>query len=368
MVTFQGYFDESGDFEQEPKVFCISGYFLTSHAATVMDAEWGRVLDKHGIPYFHMVDCAHGSGHFSRKSKEERTEIVMQLIDLIKAHTLEGFSTIVRGEDFQPSAQRPDVYSSCVASCVMALQVYMKIGRTQGEVAYFFEAGHKNKGRAYSHVAGRLKSSGASLEFGTKQQVRLLQAADLLAWHSAKYAKDTLLSRKREPRKDFLSLMEHDHSFFHEFQGERGRSVGIELWPLKKRSARSTSLSFNDEGPITFLLEKGDDTPILTVSEPVGYRLGGGRMAYLVFKSLGDEKFTLAFDQPRLHEAIHCLITATRLYADDAVIPAIPATDIDIGVKGDDAVLQVRTASGAIVAFHLPKEAITAALAAFSKP
>lgn len=61
----EGYFDESGDFDEEPKVFCISGYYLVSEAAKEMHEKWGEVLARHNIPYFHMVDCAHGNDAFA---------------------------------------------------------------------------------------------------------------------------------------------------------------------------------------------------------------------------------------------------------------------------------------------------------------
>ncbi len=227
VVLLEGYFDESGGFDQEPKVFCIAGYFLYSEQAKEMDAAWGGVLKEHAIPYFHMVDCAHGNGVFAEKSKNERSEIVKKLIELIKAYTVEGFAAIVREETFVISEKHPDLYSACAQLCIGALQAYLEISRREGEIAYFFETGHKNRGRAYSHVAERLEKAGASMTFHKKEKLRLLQAADLLAWQVTKWAKDGI-TKKHPPRADFKSLMEHSHMIAHAGPDD---GIGLEAFP-----------------------------------------------------------------------------------------------------------------------------------------
>src|SRR5690606_18032419 len=84
-------------------------------------------------------------------------------------------------------------------------------------IAYFFEAGHKNGALAERGVLewareGAHNQFYASHTFARKQDVRLLQAADLLVWQAAKFMKDKV-TNTRAPRKDFMSLMEHSHVF-----------------------------------------------------------------------------------------------------------------------------------------------------------
>jgi hypothetical protein len=79
MVSFQGYFDESGDFDEDPGIFCVSGYFFTEEAALDIEEKWREVLAEHNIPYFHMVECAHGTGIFAYKEKKENAEIQTKL-------------------------------------------------------------------------------------------------------------------------------------------------------------------------------------------------------------------------------------------------------------------------------------------------
>lgn len=109
VLVMESYFDESGDLEVAPGVFCISGYFVTPHHAKLMDAAWEKVLKDHNLPYFHMVDCAHEppAGPFAGMPKEERIEIVKNLIALIKEHTAEGFSIFARSDEYTgPEAPR----------------------------------------------------------------------------------------------------------------------------------------------------------------------------------------------------------------------------------------------------------------------
>lgn len=215
LVIFEGYFDESGDMEVPPGIFCVSGYFLSSEAAIAMDREWEAVLNAHSIPYFHMVECAHEppAGVFVGKGKEERSEIVRKFIEIIKRHTVAGVSVFTHGEHFQVSDEHPNAYTECAEACINAIRTFMELSRMGGDIACFFESGHRSKNRIYSVLGEKLKKIGATVTFGEKEKIRLLQCADLLAWQSTKYWKDRE-AKARPPRKDFLSLVEHSHEFY----------------------------------------------------------------------------------------------------------------------------------------------------------
>jgi hypothetical protein len=107
MVAFEGYFDESGDFEEEPKIFCVAGYFIDAERAKLMDERWGAVLEEHAIPYFHMVDCAHGVEAFENKGKDERIVIETKMIGLIKEYTASGFAALTKEDVFEQSEAHP---------------------------------------------------------------------------------------------------------------------------------------------------------------------------------------------------------------------------------------------------------------------
>jgi hypothetical protein len=329
-----------------------------------MDAEWAAVLEAHRIPYFHMVDCAHGTGVFAGMAVEERSEIVKKLITLIKKYTLEGFANFMSADAYETSADALDVYSQCTSSCVTALQLFLKTSRVDGKIAYFFESGHKNKGKAYNHIARILKRPDDSLTFAAKEDVRLLQAADLLAWQCTKYAKDWLYPKrrnepvKREPRKDFKSLMEHSHSFMHAGMKGGKKYMGIELWPLSKRSPISIDASIDDDGPILVLRESGDDTPIVPVEKTLGWKMGGARLAYVQFEDMRGKPFALAFDEPRLFEAIIRLLETTKLHENSKIVPLISADAVVVDKIGQETAIRIKIREGATIGFHLPAEVL----------
>ena len=172
MVIVEGYFDESGDPDVEPGIFCLAGYFISADAAKVMDEEWGRVLAEHNIPYFHMVDCAHGNGIFADMPLEERVEVVKQLIVLIKKYTEEGVGFLSKADSYDPPKNdAPNQYTYLASMCVDAIKMYLKMNRIEAGISYFFEDGHKSKKSAYMHIAQNVKREDDSLTFAAKDKI-----------------------------------------------------------------------------------------------------------------------------------------------------------------------------------------------------
>jgi hypothetical protein len=310
VVMFEGYFDESGSFEEGPGVFCIAGYHIEAEQARLMDAAWRQVLREHDIPFFHMVDCAHRAEAFKAKDVAECIDIETKLIALIKKHTIAGFSALANVNNFQLSPKYPDEYSACVESCVVGLASFLDLQRLDArDTAYFFESGHKNKGRAYQHVAQRIEEMGASITFAGKEQVCLLQAADLLAWQSTKYVKDRM-SGARGPRKDFLSLMEHRHSILYQTIDNNELNFVMEDFPLKVRGEFTVGMNFNYDGPIAYFTVNEDSSPIIPVKAADAWAIGPGNMSLIRFNDFKGKEFFLGFDEMRLSEAIYAAMSA----------------------------------------------------------
>lgn len=363
MLMIEGYFDESGDLDTAPGIFCLSGYFIETEAAKAMHTEWVAVLEKYKLGYFHMVDCAHGNDGFEHLDKTERVAVVTELIALIKKYTIEGFSIFAKADGYQKPDNAPDVYSDCASGCVVALQVFLKMNRTEAKISYFFEKGHNSAGNAYNHVAKTLRKTD-TVTFAEKIEVPLLQAADLLAWQSTKYAKDWLYPRmrgetpKRNPRKDFASLMEHSHSFMYMDSKDGERTAAIELWPLSKRSQASVSMSFNSDGPVIYFREEDSQLPIIPIDGTVGFRVGGSRMAYVAFEDMQNKRFALAFDEPRLFEAMAMLIDATSIYENSEISPVFIAETATVTDIEGTTVMRIKLHKGASIAFHLPTDVV----------
>ena len=69
MSQYKAYFDESGCHDGST-VLAVGGYLVRADWATRMQRKWRSALSKYGLPYFYMVDCAHGSGVFKSLSRQ----------------------------------------------------------------------------------------------------------------------------------------------------------------------------------------------------------------------------------------------------------------------------------------------------------
>lgn len=276
-------------------------------AARAMADRWVATLVEFDVPYFHMVECAHGNGIFAGIDKERRIDLVTKLIGLIKQFTLYGFSALVHASQFKVSVERPDAYVACAEMCTAGLLSFLEVAKIEGDIAYFFESGHNSQGLAYKHIAKRVEKESSSVTFGEKTKVPLLQAADLLAWQSTKYVKDRM-SNKRPMRRDFASLMEHPHSLVYmHMDNENGLQLVFEDWPLSRRAQTTAALTMHTNGAIDYACEDEDPTPIVVLDAPLGWREGAGKLIQVYFNGMGGKKLALAFDESRLRLAIMAL-------------------------------------------------------------
>jgi hypothetical protein len=143
----EAYFDESGTHAGAP-LMCVAGYLFSSDQASKGRQEWDAVLERYGVPYFHMTDCAHGAGVFKRISKPVRAEICRTLIELIKLRAELGITVSVREADYielMPSDVHVDPYSFCVSHCMQGVVAWASKYNYSGRVSCFFESGHKNE-------------------------------------------------------------------------------------------------------------------------------------------------------------------------------------------------------------------------------
>jgi Protein of unknown function (DUF3800) len=212
------YFDESGSHSGSP-VLCVAGYVFEKRRARRLAADWRAVLGQFDLPYFHMVDCAHGNGIFAPLSKRARIQVATSMIRIIKEWATIGFAVSVDTQayaDLMPSwGPTKSAYSFC-ARCVID-----EIGRWfhqigfRGKSAYFFEAGHDSRSEADKVIdavltnplnqVNQIHYGYVAHDFVQKVESPAVQAADLLAWQWATDLKHQLAQRPR--RKDFESLL-----------------------------------------------------------------------------------------------------------------------------------------------------------------
>jgi hypothetical protein len=194
---------------------------MESEQAKLLAKEWRAVLDTRQLPYFHMVDCAHGSGVFKPLTPQQRIYVASQMIGIIKRRTIAGFAISVNVEQFREMMPEHHLigsaYSFCATLVIAAIRRWIMTVNYSGDMAYFFEAGHPSKSEADRIMTGmfndpklRALSRYVGHAFVEKKRSAPVQAADLLAWQFYTDARRQVEGHTVH-RKDFESLLEHPH-------------------------------------------------------------------------------------------------------------------------------------------------------------
>jgi len=186
------YVDESGTHD-DSEILSVAGYLFEKSRAIEFDEEWKKVLDDEGLPYFRMSACAHQTEPFENKSIPECDMIERKIIALTKDKSIFGFAINLNETEYDSiGPKHSDVgsaYSFCLRQCLTAIRSWVRESGFDGEIAYFFEAGHRHQseaGRIMERVfrESRLRADYrySAHAFADKAKTRPLQAADLLAW------------------------------------------------------------------------------------------------------------------------------------------------------------------------------------------
>jgi hypothetical protein len=114
-------------------------------------------------------------------------------------------------------AEVGSAYTFCAHVCLTGVQWWANTSNYFGDIAYFFESGHRSQSEAnvimeriFNIPDLRRKHRYVSHTFADKQKVRPLQAADLLAWQWHTDFKRRKVAVKKEPRRDLYALVEHE--------------------------------------------------------------------------------------------------------------------------------------------------------------
>jgi hypothetical protein len=235
LVGFEAYLDESGT-DTRSDVFVVAGYIVRSDAALIMDARWREVLAEYTIPYFHMVDCAHGGGIFKRFSKDERSEIAKKFIEIIREHVTLGSACIINPRRFDEEKVGADKYTFALHHCMVGLLSSPAGSGELNKISFFFEAGHESGYLAHKYIQEKSKEwiiplFYAGHSFVKKAEVPAVQAADILAWHAAKFVKRNYIEGNKKLRKDYASLLHAPHMYHYFICDHRGKLLILDRYP-----------------------------------------------------------------------------------------------------------------------------------------
>jgi Protein of unknown function (DUF3800) len=209
------YFDESGSHDGSP-ILCVAGYVFEREHCKALDLGWKQILDQYQLPFFHMTDCAHNTRPFNHLSRDECIEAQKAAIRLINDHALLGVAVAVNERDYNSwfEGENPagSPYAFCCWQILAGIRAWITRHNFQGEIGYFFEAGHDSQGEADALMKRIFKDPGlragyryAAHSFVNKETVRPVQTADILAWHWATQMKRWIKNDHRT-RADFRAL------------------------------------------------------------------------------------------------------------------------------------------------------------------
>ncbi len=215
MAVFDCYFDES--YGSKTNYLTIAGYAFTKSRFQRFDKAWKFMLKKRDLPYFHMVDCAHGNGVFAGMSKIDRDATAREAFAIIRAEASKGFALTVNTKDFErlvrPNEFINSAYDLLVLISVLNVGNWIIESNQPGSASFIFEDGHSRAGCAGAMMSKILYHPEImdicrykSQRYVKKTDSTPLQAADILAWQI--YTQCRHEFEGKPPRKDFKALVE----------------------------------------------------------------------------------------------------------------------------------------------------------------
>lgn len=215
LVFIEAYFDETNT-HLEASMHSMAGYVFEKDKAVLLQNEWQPMLNKFGLPFFHMVECAHGNGLFKGISRENRILIETNFIELVEKYAETGIAVSFDNRKFKATFGENefirDYFSFFCGLCMAAVRSHTDKRPDVEGVAYFFERGNANQASAESYIQRAMASPSvceahkySNHAFIPKEHCAAIQAADMLAWLHGKAIKDLGV---RPTRKDYIALTE----------------------------------------------------------------------------------------------------------------------------------------------------------------
>jgi hypothetical protein len=232
----EAYVNARGTHQGSP-VLSVAGYLFDAQQAKAFDLEWREALRNAGIQGpFRMYECVYQQGEFETWLQARRDQLIRELVGIIKARMMRSVAITAAAQDIQDSVKDAVAaipllkgaingpYTFCVAHCVATIDRWVKQHcSAETTVFYFFERGqsltHKET-LDFFHWVERTSPLAKQYRYRgstplRKEDTRLLEAAELLAWEWCNFYEDSYVTEK--PRRDSLSsLLEkpHDTLFF----------------------------------------------------------------------------------------------------------------------------------------------------------
>ncbi len=195
-----GYFDESAN--PHADFICMSGYLADDDNFGALTADWNVLLAKYRIPYLHLADFIASQGVYEElgwREKEKNSQISPALDDfigVIRRHTLAGIGVGLAARTYRDitkdarKKEKPEVF--CFEGVLRLAIERLKKWNWDEPICLIFDDSRDYSMKAYSNlweVRDRnpdIKRWIAGIAFGNDEKFAPLQAADFLAYATAK--------------------------------------------------------------------------------------------------------------------------------------------------------------------------------------
>ena len=192
VALYEMYSDES----ENGNFITVAGFLFTKKHVRKLEKEWHPILKKYSLPYFHMIDCAHGNGAFEsmRDNVDRRVKIQTRLFKILKKYKSAGFAVSFdkRLSHLLPSSsgigiEQISPYSFCTYWIMANARNWIERNSPDAKIAYYYEAGHKDESEAskimqslYNDDWHRNHFKIASYSFVDKLYSAAIQTGDIL--------------------------------------------------------------------------------------------------------------------------------------------------------------------------------------------
>jgi hypothetical protein len=196
-VLISVYIDESGT--HGAPLMIMAGFVGKLGQWADFDRKWRSVLKRFDVDFFHARKVRQSKDRFKGWRREKKASFVKECAKIADRHTLFGFTTMVRKDDYEqyylkgpkPNKARLDsMYGICFRRSLSLIcnSAPGYLGRDDLKFQFVLEEGHKNAGdavRIFNEIKNGPNPVGRTLEtisFGDKASFPGLQGADINAY------------------------------------------------------------------------------------------------------------------------------------------------------------------------------------------
>jgi hypothetical protein len=202
IMTLTAYFDDSGT-HPGSEVIVWAGFLGPEDRWLELDSEWRALLTKWGLSAFHMVYCVHGLKEYSGWSEPKRDNCIYEFREIILKQQLFGLGSAASAKDWDELVvgdhkkflRTPDEF--CLSCCIRDAVNFSREFSPHDKLSIVFDDRRRDDDIVNRMVEFYRARAGddpelVSVTFQQMKSFSGLQAADMLAWETNRYAHEAL--------------------------------------------------------------------------------------------------------------------------------------------------------------------------------